>query len=299
MQASQIGYAASSGPVERYFPLARRQSVSWLEFSCQNPVNFPQTFDRARIRRVRSLIERSGVRCGLHSASFVNTAEIMPTVRKAALAHLREYVDLTGALGCEYLVVHCGFHFSAYLDTVRAALYETMARAVEYGERRRVPLVIENMNPLPGDSEFQYLGVQVEEFQALFDRIRSPYLGLALDVAHSELVSGGTVSFVRALRRAHPLRPALGQPGAGRRAHDDREGDDRLPPGPRRAPADPVRRAADHRAVRRAEEAREPPASARAAGGARQAEEPGPDQGSGGSPRRARDARGRVRSSRD
>jgi sugar phosphate isomerase/epimerase len=198
MQASQIGYAASSGPVERYFPLARRQSLSWLEFSCQNPVNFPQTFDRARIRRVRALIDRSGIRCGLHSASFVNTAEIMPTVRKAALTHLREYVDLTVALGCEYLVVHCGFHFSAYLKTVRAALYETMARCVEYGERRRVPLVIENMNPLPGDSEFQYLGVTVEEFRALFDRIRSPYLGLALDVAHSELLPGGTVSFVRA-----------------------------------------------------------------------------------------------------
>jgi sugar phosphate isomerase/epimerase len=128
----------------------------------------------------------------------VNTAEIMPTVRKAVEAHLREYVDLTAALGCEYLVVHCGFHFSAYLDTVRAALYETMARSVEYGERRRVPLVIENMNRLPGDSEFQYLGVAVEEFRRLFDRIRSPYLGLALDVAHCELLPGGTVPFVRA-----------------------------------------------------------------------------------------------------
>jgi sugar phosphate isomerase/epimerase len=207
VRASQIGYAASSGPVERYFPLARRQSLSWLEFSCQNPVNFPQTFDRARIRRVRSLMERSGIRCGLHSASFVNTAEIMPTVRKAAEAHLREYVDLTVALGCEYLVVHCGFHFSAYLATVRAALYETMARCVEYGQRRRVPLVIENMNPLPRDSEFQYLGVTVDELRALFDRIRSPYLGLALDVAHSELVPGGTVSFVRALgERIHSVQ---------------------------------------------------------------------------------------------
>jgi sugar phosphate isomerase/epimerase len=200
MQPSQIGYAASSGRVERYFPLARRQSVSWLEFSCQNPVNFPQTFDRARIRRVRALIDRSGIRCGLHSASFVNTAEIMPTVRKAAVAHLREYVDLTAALGCEYLVVHCGFHFSAYLDSVHAALYETMARSVEYGERRRVPLVIENMNRLPGDSEFQYLGVRIEEFHRLFERIRSPYLGLALDVAHCELLPGGTSPFVRAFQ---------------------------------------------------------------------------------------------------
>ena len=72
-----------------------------------------------------------------------------------------------------------------------------MARAVEYGERRRVPLVIENMNPLPGDSEFQYLGVTVDEFQALFHRIRSPYLGLALDVAHCHLLPGGVARFVR------------------------------------------------------------------------------------------------------
>lgn len=70
--------------------------------------------------------------------------------------------------------------------------------------RRRVPVVIENMNPLPGDSEFQYLGVTVEEFRALFDRIRSSYLGLAFDVAHAELLPGGTAAFVRAFgERVH------------------------------------------------------------------------------------------------
>lgn len=198
LTSAQIGFAASSGPVERYFPLARHHHVSWLEFSCQNPVNFPQTFDRGRVRRVRRLVERSGIRCGLHSASFVNTAEIMPTVRKAADAHLKEYVDLTAALGCEYLVIHCGFHFSVYLDKVRAAMRETVSRCVEYAERRRVPVVIENMNRLPSDSEFQYLGVTADEFTDLFRRIRSPYLGLALDVAHCHLLPGGAAGFIRA-----------------------------------------------------------------------------------------------------
>jgi sugar phosphate isomerase/epimerase len=196
--AAQIGFAASSGPVEGYFPLARRHGVAWLELACQNPVNFPQTFDRARIRRVRALAERFGIHCGLHSASFVNTAEIMPTVRKAAEAHLREYVDLTAALGCEYLVIHCGFHFSVYLERVLAAMRETVARVVEYAERRRIPLVIENMNRLPGDSEVQYLGVTVEEFADLFRRIRSPFLGLILDVAHCNLLPGGAAPFIRA-----------------------------------------------------------------------------------------------------
>jgi len=197
LKPTQIGFAASSGPVERYFPLAQQHHVSWLEFGCQNPVNFPQTFDRERIRRVRRLVERSEIRCGLHSASFVNSAEIMPTVRKAATQHLKEYIDLAAALGCEYLVIHCGFHFSVYLERVWAALCETFARAVEYAERKRVPLVIENMNRLPADSEFQYLGVTVEEFSDLFRRIRSPYLGLALDVAHCHLLPGGVAKFVR------------------------------------------------------------------------------------------------------
>jgi len=197
LQPTQIGFAASSGPVERYFPLARRHHVSWLEFGCQNPVNFPQTFDRERILRIRRLMERSAVRCGLHSASFVNSAEIMPQVRKAAEEHLKQYIDLAVALGCEYLVIHCGFHFSVYLKSVWEALCETFARAVEYAERQRVPLVIENMNRLPADSEFQYLGVTVEEFTQLFRRIRSPYLGLALDVAHCHLLPGGVGRFVR------------------------------------------------------------------------------------------------------
>lgn len=195
---AQIGFAASSGAVERYFPLARRHGLTWLEFGCQHPANFPQTFDRARIRRVRALAERAGVRCGLHSASFVNTAEIMPTVRRAAVRHLAEYIDLTRALGCEYLVIHCGFHVGVYLDRVQAALYEALARAVEHAERRRIPLVIENMNRLPKGAEFQYLGITVEEFAALFRRIRSPYLGLALDVAHGALLPGGVARFVRA-----------------------------------------------------------------------------------------------------
>jgi sugar phosphate isomerase/epimerase len=197
LQPTQIGFAASSGPVEDYFPLARRHHVSWLEFGCQNPVNFPQTFNQERIRRVRRLMERSGIRCGLHSASFVNSAEIMPTVRKAAEEHLKEYIDLAAALGCEYLVIHCGFHFSVYLERVWEALCETFNRAVEYAEQQRVPLVIENMNRLPADSEFQYLGVTVEEFTELFRRIRSPYLGLALDVAHCHLLPGGVARFVR------------------------------------------------------------------------------------------------------
>ena len=193
----QIGFAASSGPVERYFPIARRERLSWLEFACQHPANFPETFDRTRIARVRRLMDQSGIRCGLHSASFVNSAEIMPLVRKAVVADLKAYVDLARALACEYLVIHMGFHFSVYLDRVKAALYDTLAEVTEYAELKRVPLAIENMNHMGPTSEFQYLGVTIDEFAHLFRKIRSPYLGLALDAAHCNLLPGGTGRFVK------------------------------------------------------------------------------------------------------
>lgn len=193
----QIGFAASSGPVERYFPLAEREGLSWLEFACQHPANFPETFDRARISRVRRLMERTGIRCGLHSASFVNSAEIMPIVRKAVVADMKAYIKLTRDLACEYLVIHMGFHFSVYLDRVTRALYETLSEVTEYGERNGIPLVIENMNHMGRMSEFQYLGVTVDEFANVFRKIPSSYLGLALDAAHCNLLPGGTGRFVK------------------------------------------------------------------------------------------------------
>ena len=74
-----------------------------------------------------------------------------------------------------------------------------MARCVEYGERRRVPLVIENMNPLPGDSEFQYLGVTVDEFQAALPTGSArPTSGSPSTSPTPSCVPGGTVPFVRA-----------------------------------------------------------------------------------------------------
>ena len=162
----------------------------------------------------------------------------MPTVRKAALAHLREYVDLTAALGCEYLVVHCGFHFSAYLDTVHAALYETMARAVDVrGAASGTPRHREH-EPAAGRLRVPVPGGAGRRVPALFHRIRSPYLGLALDVAHSELLPGGTAPFVRAF----PDRIHSAQLSDNRGRVDEHmtigEGTIDFRPGPRRAPAD-------------------------------------------------------------
>lgn len=194
----KIARKAGPRPVEEYFEECRQLGLDWIELGCEAPANFPQTFDAERIARVRDLGQKHGLGYCLHSASYVNSAEMMPTVRLAAEQHLIEYVQLASKLGAENLVVHLGFHFSQYMEETYAALLRTFRTVVAEAERLDVPLVIENMNKLSDDSEINYLGTTVEELQVVMDEIRSPYLGLALDVGHANLLPGGIEPFIEA-----------------------------------------------------------------------------------------------------
>ena len=70
-----------------------------------------------------------------HSASFVNAAEIEPTVRKAVQQHLIDYVELAHRLEAEYVVLHFGYHFSLFMDHVFDCLIKTYDPVVELAEK--------------------------------------------------------------------------------------------------------------------------------------------------------------------
>jgi sugar phosphate isomerase/epimerase len=192
----QIGFTASPKPVEEYFKFAADNGFRRLDLGCENPVNFPQTFTKERIRRIKRLSEKYGIRYGVHSASFVNTAEIMPTVRKASEQHLLEYVRLSKELSAEYCVIHCGYHFNLFKEVVMENLLRTLRAAVRLAEKLRLLLVIENMNVVHPDCEIVYLGVTVDELAQVFEAISSPYLGLALDLGHANLLPRGAEHFI-------------------------------------------------------------------------------------------------------
>ncbi len=194
----KIARKAGPRPVEEYFEEARRLGLDWLELGCEAPANFPQTFDDERIARIKDLGQKYGMGYCLHSASYVNSAEMMPTVRLAAEQHLIEYIHLAWKLGAENLVVHLGFHFSQYMEETYQALLQTYRTVVAEAERMKMPLVIENMNKLSPDSEINYLGTTIEELRVVMDEIQSPYLGLALDVGHAHLLPGGIEPFIDA-----------------------------------------------------------------------------------------------------
>ncbi|MBW2440972.1 MAG: sugar phosphate isomerase/epimerase [Deltaproteobacteria bacterium] len=183
-------------PVENYFSFAHEKGFKWVELSCNSPLNFLDKFDDKRISKIREMKDQYGLRYGLHTPSYVNTAEIEPTVRPAVCQHLIDYVELSRRLKAEYLVLHFGYHFSLHLDEVFRCLIETYKPVVELAEKYEIPIGIENMNQVHEDCEIVYLGVHIEELERVFDAIPSKYLGLTLDVAHAALLPGGNQAFI-------------------------------------------------------------------------------------------------------
>ncbi|MHB9092655.1 MAG: sugar phosphate isomerase/epimerase family protein, partial [Chloroflexota bacterium] len=212
-----IGRSSGQGLAEDYFAESHEFGFNWLELGGNRPSSFPHTITQDRIDRTKRLSAQYGIAYCLHSASFVNTAEIMPRVREAAVQHLIDYVRVAAKLGAEHLVVHCGYHFSLYMDTVYESLLRTFRAAVEEAERLRMPLLIENMNVLPEEAEIRYLGVTVEELRFVFANIDSPYLGLALDIGHCNLLPGGIGPFIEAF--GHRIRGAHLHDNDGRVDH--------------------------------------------------------------------------------
>jgi hypothetical protein len=87
----EIGFTAGPKPVEHYFKFASDNGFKRLDLGCSAPANFPHTFSEERINDVKALGKKWKIKYGLHTSSYVNTAEIMPQVREASERHLLEH----------------------------------------------------------------------------------------------------------------------------------------------------------------------------------------------------------------
>jgi sugar phosphate isomerase/epimerase len=194
----KLCFNAGPEPMEEYFSFAHENGFPWMELSCNNPNNFLDKWNPERIDNIKRLRDKYNLHYGLHSASFVNAAEIEPVVKVAAQQHLIDYVNLAHDLEAEYIVLHFGYHFSLFMDEVFRCLIDTYKPVVELAEKYELPIGIENMNKMHEDCEVAYLGVTVEELSRVFDAIPSKYFGLTLDIAHASLLPGGADPFIDA-----------------------------------------------------------------------------------------------------
>jgi sugar phosphate isomerase/epimerase len=169
-----------------------------IDFNADGPPNYPQTFTPERVRGVRALADRHGLRLGIHTLSAVNMAELTPVMDAAADEYLRQNFDLASRLGCGYLICHGGFHFGGDRAARMESAIARMGRAAEWAEHRGLDIYFENHNKEPDEAEIHYMPRDVAETRRFFDAIDSPRFKWAFNVGHAHLVPDGFDGFLGA-----------------------------------------------------------------------------------------------------
>ena len=155
--------------------------------------------DSPRMKKARAQLDKAGVRLGLHTLSAVNIAETSPFVTKATDQYLAAYIDAAGRLGAGWIVVHGGYHFGSDKKPRMDAAVARIARVCTIAERKRVKLLLENLNPEPKDAEVHYLANDLEECRYYFDRLESPALGWSFTVNHAHIQPNRIDAFMKGL----------------------------------------------------------------------------------------------------
>ena len=184
--------------IEDAIEWAAKNGLHHIDIQLDTGENALPKFDTKRCAGVRKLLDKHGIALGLHTNSAVNVAEYSPIVSDAVTEYLKTYVNLVPKLGASWTEMHAGYHFTKDKEARMAAGRERLKRIVEHAEKKKVLVLLENLNKEPQDAEVHYLAHTVEEWQYYWD-IKSPNFRLCFTVNHAHLVPEGVEGFVEAL----------------------------------------------------------------------------------------------------
>jgi sugar phosphate isomerase/epimerase len=194
----RIGYDAGGTRLEDALAWAAANALRYVDFNADRGPNHLNSWSDERIQAVRNTCARHDIHLGLHTASAVNVAELSPYVSDAVDVYLRANIDVAMQLGCEWLVVHGGYHFSSDIQARKAMSLERLKRTVAYAEQANARLLLENLNFEPDDAEIHYLAHNIDECRYYFAAIASAHFGWAFTVNHANLVPEGIDGFIDA-----------------------------------------------------------------------------------------------------
>ena len=178
---------------------AAKNGVKHLDIQLDSETNAITSFDEKRISAVRTVCEKNDIAIGLHTSSAVNVAEYAPHAGSGVDEYLKAYIDIYPKLGAQWIVVHAGYHFTKDKDTRMKAGLERLKRMADYAEKKKVLLLLENLNKEPQDAEVHYLAHTVEEWQYYWGLLSSPAVRLSFTANHAHLVPDGVHGFADAL----------------------------------------------------------------------------------------------------
>jgi len=206
-------------PIEAGLEWAAAAGFVHVDIRLGDTGNEFDSFDGARLRAARGLIERHGLRLGLHTLSAVNMAETAPYLAAATDNYLRSYVDLAGPLGAGWIVVHAGFHFTGDYERRVETAIARLQRLGDYARSRGVRLLLENMNPEPADAEVRYLACDIGECERFFAALAPAAFGWSFTANHAHMLPVGIEGFYRHFGPARMEEVRLADNRGGKEEH--------------------------------------------------------------------------------
>ncbi len=194
----RIGFDGGANRLEGALDFAEANGFYFVDFNADTGPNHMETWSPDRIAEIRDTCDRTGISIGLHTLSGVNVAELSPYVSRGVENYMRASVDLANRLGCQWTIVHAGYHFTSDPEERLAAAIARLDRITTYAADTGQRILLENLNYEPEHAEVNYLAHNIEECSQIFDAIPPSKLGWAFTVNHANLVPEGVNGFLDA-----------------------------------------------------------------------------------------------------
>jgi len=198
------GFVAFPKPPEDYLNFAVEHGFKHMEIDLFAPQQWLSRFHSARARNLRRQFEELGLTSSFHAPYPLNLADFVPEVRNAAVKYVERLIQVACELGAKWVTVHPGYGLGIpTLEWVKAKAMDNLKRSLDrllpIAERLQVPVALENINPVPQDSQIVFLLDSAEELEGLLSEYTSPALKVCIDVGHAE-VSDGFAAFWKVAR---------------------------------------------------------------------------------------------------
>ena len=148
------------------------------------------------LKAIRQSLERHGLGVVCHLPTFVLTADLTESLRRASVTEMVRSLSVAGDLGARKVVLHPSMTFGLgafVLETVKKYAFDFLSEMVIAAERLDITICLENMMP------HNMLGVEPDDFSELFSQF--PSLQLTLDTGHANIADHSRTRLVELVER--------------------------------------------------------------------------------------------------
>lgn len=162
-----------------------RLGFDYLELAMDPPMAHYSTLSSSQTAIVRALKD-SGLGLVCHLPTFLTTADLTESLRRASITEMRRSLSVAADLGAKKVVLHPSMVFGMgpfVMDTVKSHAHEFLSIMDAVSRNLGMTICLENMMPR------NLLGVEPEYFEEIFKTF--PSLKLTLDTGHANIADPG------------------------------------------------------------------------------------------------------------